>query len=344
MFQLADSEKEALQKASAFYRMNYLSLNSLKSYMTGIRAFVSFCLYFGYLVYLPATDEQLAGFVTFMAQTVTPQTIKQYLFGVRALHLVTQSEFTPWAKRFPVWQAFLGIKRFLGDEHTQKLALIAEILSQLWPVICGEIFDNVLLMNVWAAILVGYFGMLRKDNLTVEKQSSFNPYENLCRGDFVFVEKDGKPHVVWVRIRQSKTNQFCERVHYLPLMAIEGHFMCPYFWLQRVFETCPASDEAPAFQMPKGSHGMGPLTHSVFTKTLKLWLNAAGFDASKFSGHSLRRGGATDGLKLATADKVQLQGDWASDCYLRYNEVDESYRLELPTQLAQLAAATGTAE
>jgi integrase len=65
----------------------------------------------------------------------------------------------------------------------------------------------------------------------------------------------------------------------------------------------------------------GKLTGSAFAKRIKKWVGELGLDPVDFSGHSLRRGGAT-ALMLAGVPPhlIQLQGRWVSDCWKRYTE------------------------
>lgn len=53
--------------------------------------------------------------------------------------------------------------------------------------------------------------------------------------------------------------------------------------------------------------------------TLKEWLGLAGFQPELFSGHSLRRGGATAAFQAGVDPLfIRLQGQWSSDCWLLY--------------------------
>mmetsp|Transcript_23031 Transcript_23031/g.31985 ORF Transcript_23031/g.31985 Transcript_23031/m.31985 type:complete len:114 (-) Transcript_23031:792-1133(-) len=69
--------------------------------------------------------------------------------------------------------------------------------------------------------------MLRKDNVTVAKADAFNFNSNLSRGDFAMEPSSTNVVAMWVSIRHSKTNQFSEYVHYVPLIPITGSYMCP---------------------------------------------------------------------------------------------------------------------
>eukprot|EP00959_Pyramimonas_sp_CCMP1952_P113994 2383748-Pyramimonas_sp.AAC.1 len=67
---------------------------------------------------------------------------------------------------------------------------------------------KVLMGAVWAAMLVGFFGMLRKDNLTKGKKDAFNISRGLRRTDV-----DLQQSKLWLRLRVSKTIQYSEEPH-----------------------------------------------------------------------------------------------------------------------------------
>ena len=107
--------REALRKRTAFCKRQYLAANSLTAYATGIRAFVLFMLfYFPGVPVMPVTDEHLADFVCFLSEAIAPQSIKIYIYGVRAFHLCHGFAFQPRAQRFPVWRAMQGVKRIMA--------------------------------------------------------------------------------------------------------------------------------------------------------------------------------------------------------------------------------------
>lgn len=55
---------------------------------------------------------------------------------------------------------------------------------------------------LWVAILVWYFGMFRKDKLTVGEEEPYNTRAALVRDDVLF-SADGE--TVWIWVRYSKT-------------------------------------------------------------------------------------------------------------------------------------------
>ena len=82
------------------------------------------------------------------------------------------------------------------------------------------------------------------------------------------------------------------------------------------------------------------LTYPRLTYWFKTWLAQAGYDHTKFSMHSCRRGGATF---LHEADIpgqiIKLLGDWASDCCLRYIDLTLDKRVQAAQDFAEVVDA-----
>eukprot|EP00854_Cymbomonas_tetramitiformis_P034230 gene34230-biopygen21629 len=101
-------------------------------------------------------------------------------------------------------------------------------------------------------------------------------------------------------------------------------------------------EEAPLFQMErKGKRGgRVPMTHVALVAGLKELAGQVGLDPARYAGHSLRRGGTTTALRLQVDWLyIELQGEWKSNCYERYCELDDEQRLTLPAAFAEAAKA-----
>ncbi len=62
----------------------------------------------------------------------------------------------------------------------------------------------------------------------------------------------------------------------------------------------------------------------------------AGLAPEPYSGHSLRKGGATCALLAGVSETmVKLQGDWVSDAYRRYISFSFAQKIEVPRTVAQ---------
>lgn len=69
---------------------------------------------------------------------------------------------------------------------------------------------------------------------------------------------------------------------------------------------------------------------------IKKFCSVVGLDASLFSAHSLRKGGATVALLAGVDDTmVKAQGDWVSDAYQRYITFSMAQRESVPRKIAE---------
>jgi hypothetical protein len=328
----------ALVERARMFRSLHLAPSTRRAYATGVMAYARFAVYYRpHLPAFPASDEALAAFMTFQSQTCGYSTLKNYFYALREFHLARGHTFAPLADRHMVLWTLRGIRRLRSDVAQPKQAMTLTILCDIWRTISvdGEpLRGNT--QTVWAAILVGFFGMLRKDNLTQGKLNAVNPMHGLRRGDVCFQTLGSGQKVAWLRVRMAKNNAFGERTHNVPLVA-SGTPLCPVAALQQHILDFPAPLDSPVFvYSPVGGRRPVPLSHTTFVTRLKGMLKAAGHDPSKFAGHSLRRGGATLAFRLhCPVQLIQLQGDWLSDVVYRYHEVSSASRLVLPAAMAR---------
>jgi integrase len=179
-------------------------------------------------------------------------------------------------------------------------------------------------LAVWCSILVGFFGLLRKKNLVPEDLQDLDPTKILTVGNFVIDKEKG---IVLVYIPFSKTNQFGQRNLVIPLVRNSCKALDPLFHLDLLFSRTKADPNLPAFSF-RSRNQLRFVTYRSFTAKLKSLLSKAGFSPEKFSGHSLRRGGATF-LHSCGASILQIQacGDWQSSVWTRYIYISLEQRL-----------------
>ena len=124
----------------------------------------------------------------------------------------------------------------------------------------------------------------------------------------------------------SKTNQFMNRNSIIPLCKHEIRALDPIFHLSLLFSTdIPANCPAFAY-IEKGT--LKCITYTHFTSKLKELLDLAGYSPELYSGHSMRRGGATLLFQLGCNPMViQAAGDWRSDQFLKYCGLSLEQRL-----------------
>jgi len=335
--------RKALRKRTAEVQARMHSDNTRRTYGSGVLQFALFLsavysqLVARHDVASLASDQLLAEFVVFQSSTCGPGTLKVYLYAIRAYVMAVGLEFRPWPSRYPVYSAMMGLKRICGDAVTRKLAVTPKMLLQFVAVMNMHLFNDVMM---WAAMLVAFFGLFRKDNITVGKAGAFNPRANLTVGD-IQCRADGS---IWVRVAHSKTIQFQERCHLVPLVAMPGHPLCPVAAVKKVLALHVALGSGPQTALflwkTPGARAVRPMTHGVFVTGFKQLVKLLGLDWTKFSGHSFRRGGATFCFNLGVdPNLIKMLGDWKSDAYLLYEETTETRRTALPEAMARAISA-----
>ncbi|MEW8544996.1 MAG: hypothetical protein AB2693_15840, partial [Candidatus Thiodiazotropha sp.] len=191
----------------------------------------------------------------------------------------------------------------------------------------------------WAACLVGFFSFFRKSNLLVESHILFDPSRHLCANDIQFTTTGAV-----LKVRWSKVIQFRERTLHIPLPKIPNSMFCPstaLLMLTLENSRCPAP--VPLFRYRLAGADNIPLTYKQFTAKLNSCLSASGIHASKYSGHSFRRGGATFALQCGLpVNLIKLQGDWSSDAVDRYLEPSFGLRKQVADTMGSAVSENST--
>ena len=124
----------------------------------------------------------------------------------------------------------------------------------------------------------------------------------------------------------SKTNQFMNRYAVIPLCKHEQKELDPVFHLSKLYTTS-IPPLYPAFSYAENGR-IKCITYPQFTSRLKALLDLAGYLPQLYSGHSMRRGGATLLFQLGCDPLViQAVGDWRSDQFLKYCGLSLEQRL-----------------
>ena len=270
-----------------------------------IRQWVYFCTYFEVTI-LPASSADLSIFLELMAKTCGYGHLKNVLSGIKYFHYTTGHEFPTDS----VWldDTLQGLKRRLKGTPKQVLPIN--------PVILRRMFDHVNLnsnsdLAMWVGCLLAFFTLFRKANLCPRTQQ-FDPATVLTRSDIVIDEED---QCVLVFVNFSKTNQYCQRQHCIPIPKNDDPALDLYRFVKLLYSRVHADEDAPALSFSS----KGFITHKTFTTKLKQWLTKSGLDPALFSGHSFRRGGASWLYSIGGSTlMVQVMGDWRSQVFTRY--------------------------
>lgn len=292
------------------YRQAALSENTKSTYRCQIKKYLVFCSSYGYQP-VPASSQTICRYIAFLAQSMRPASIKQYLNVIRLLHL--ESGFSnPLQEDFVINSVMKGVQRVKGDFVKRKLPITPEMLMSFISFLNLKESQSA---AFWAATLVAFYGMMRKSSLFAKNA----PPDHMCLQNCTLHDWGME-----ISVNHSKTIQCQERRAYIALPWNKSNEqLCPVRALLAslsLSHCCQADDYLFMFIKDGKQQRM---TYSLYTCMLKNVLICLKLPLDQYSGHSLRRGGATQALKCGIASEIiQAQGDWRSLSYLDY--IDQS--------------------
>ena len=285
------------------------------------KLFIMFCIYFKFKL-LPASIECLCLYAQFLSRSMkSANSVRNYIGGVHTLHLLCEVPYSGKGN-VELKLTLRGIARLKPHMQRQAAPLSPNILLRMRQFLDLE---TVVDCTMWALMLLAFFTMSRKSNLVVTGSNMFDPSKQLCRSDIQVGSKG-----LLVTYRWSKTNQFGQRVHVVPIIAMPGSPLCPVTAYRAMLELCPGNPVDPAFFIKgaTGPHSKKPVSYYLLQKYIKTGVARLGLDPALFSSHSLRRAGASWAFQAQVpSELIKSHGDWASQAYLRYLDFTLSERL-----------------
>lgn len=301
------------------YRAANFAESTKRAYKTHRKMYYEFCSNVG-VQPVPASTNTIVQYAAFLARRLKPASVRQYLNIIRVLHLECNLP-NPLHDNWFLKSTLTGMERLLGTPERRRTPVHPLLLLEINGFLdFTKIFD----IMFWAACLVMFFGLLRKSNLFPNSTSQYNGNHQFIRSDFS-LSQDGSIYAI---VKHTKTNQFQKRSFELKFLPCE-HILSPVKAITNAFDKVRLPKEAPAFV---SSAAGTPMTGSEFNSRFKELVSRSGFDATTYSSHSFRRGGASWALQCGVpGEVVQLLGDWKSDCYKKYldslpQQVHDRYR------------------
>ena len=183
----------------------------------------------------------------------------------------------------------------------------------------------------WCALLVGFFTFFRTANLVRPAFDSFTPQDALSRGNVHFNDSGA-----CLSVTRTKTRQAGDTALVVPVPLIPGSTLCPTTVLKLLLRMVPAPDVCPLFTFTSTSNQLTCITAKSHNDGIKHLAYRISLDPKDFSGHSLRRGGATFAFQCSIPEElIKLQGDWRSDAYMLYLLLPLADRLVLTQIIAE---------
>ena len=293
---------------------------------THYKSYQNFCKEFEYAPF-PAKDWQYVQYAQFLAwQRKAPGTVDNYVSTVRTLHKLQNLEI-PQAGQIHYKLVSDGIKKLCTQPVKQAEPMNHEVLLLIFRQVN---FNEELEAVAWVAVLVGFTLVLRVSNLGPVARGKFDENINLVRADLQW--RKG----YWsIGIRWSKTIQLRNRIVWTPLIPGKYKEICPQYWVQKMLKIIPAAQQEPLF-LVRENDSRYPLTSKQVNRMLKKWTKQAGLQDNRYTGHCLRRGGlnwAHD--SKISGESLNIFGDWASNAYMRYLDLDFDSRVKTAKKMAK---------
>ena len=284
-------------------------------YGTGVRSFLLFSK-------SPTLPKPPSGFVLerFCAYLVVDKslaykTVKLYLCGIRNAYI--EAGYGDILKDKHRLQLTLrGIRKQTPAATRVRLPITARLLHALLNSLDKSLFGYHTDTMLSCLLSVGWFGAMRCGEF-VTNRGGFDENKDLCVGDVTFHcdGSDSRRHVR-LHLKFSKSDPYGSGVD-IVLFEIGGS-RCPYkrmcvYHKLRTMGKCSA--KSPLFVNTAGD----ALCRAEYLYYLKTLLTSVGLDPKLYTGHSLRRGMATECCNRGISDAVIGQmGRWKSDSYKSY--------------------------
>jgi len=236
-----------------------------KAYGTDFRLFKAWCNAKGVSA-LPAAVETVAAYLAAEAKTARPSTLGRRVAAIRYAHRLAGLPLPTDAEG--VKATMRGIRRTLGAAKVRKAPAVAAKMLEMVATAPNDLAGR----RDRALLLLGFAGAFRRSELVALDVADVEEMEAGLR----------------VIIRHSKTDQERQGV---TIAIARGDVACP---VKAVREWLGAAgiDAGPLFRPINKGGGVAEarLTDRSVANIVKAYAERAGFDASTFSGHSLRSG------------------------------------------------------
>jgi hypothetical protein len=290
----------------------YYAKRSRLNVLSHLRQLCIFCASFN-VTFLPVSRDTLLGFTELMSRTCGFEHISHILSSVKFLHKYTGHDYPGDSFEFSILMR--GLKRKLAKPAKQALPITPEMLILM--------YQNVNISNQrelahWTSFIFALRLLYRKSSIGPVSLGKFDPKTGLSREKALLTTNN----VVLVYQNHYKTNQFMSSTRITPLMPSPVQALDPVFHYSRLVCGNIVPANYPAFSYYEAGL-IKCVTHKSFSDYLKLLLQKIGVDPNRWTGHSFRRGGASLLYRLGLDPlTIQACGDWSSDTFLRYIEVN----------------------
>lgn len=262
----------------------------------------------------PVRDVTLQLFIATLAGAYNGDTIRNYVYGVRAWHIL---HGVPWSRNKAELDTLIRAALRLTPPALQRLPRLpwtTDFLRAIHPYLD---VTSALGAAVWACAVVGFFSLARLGELTVTTLQDFRASKHVTRAH-ARQEVDRQGLAVWtIHIPVTKASASGEDITFAqqdgvvdPEAALLSHFRVNNPNAQQALFAYGHVDK-------KHRKSLRPLTKTCFLKAIRSAAQQAGVEV--LQGHGMRIGGTLEYLLRGVPfDVVKTMGRWQSDAFTLY--------------------------
>ena len=266
------------------------SINTLRAYKSDFKHFLDFCKKNNFRP-LPADPKIVSFYITHLSSNSKVSTLKRRLASISVIHRIKGHYID--IKHPLIIENLMGIQRKLGVFQKSKKPILINELKEIIKIIESTENNKDKKVRNKALILIGFAGGFRRSELV-----------NIEHDDLEFTKEGLK-----IFIKRSKTDQSGEGMTKAIPYFKDKNF-CPVVSIKNWIEIKKNKTNSLIFD----------ISDKMVAILIKKYLLKAGFDYTKYSGHSLRSGFATVAADHGVDEKsiMNMTGHKTSSMVRRY--------------------------
>ena len=293
---------KALQEETLLNLQSSKATNTVRAYKSDFKDFCLFCAQNGFKP-LPSDPKIVSLYLTYLSTKDNKMsTLKRRLVSIGVIHKLKGYYLD--TKHPSIKENIMGIKRRKGSIQKGKKPILINDLKLIVDVIDQQKNEDIKKLRDRSIILIGFSGGFRRNEIVA-----------LDFEDLDFVSEGLK-----IDIKRSKTDQFGEGSK-KALPYFDNSQYCPVVSLQKWIKISKINSGSLFRRFSKGSKlSENRLTDQTVALLIKTYLQLAGIDSKKYSGHSLRSGFATSAAESGAEERsiMNMTGHKSTEMVRRY--------------------------
>ncbi|KAF5373260.1 hypothetical protein D9615_007476 [Tricholomella constricta] len=257
----------------------------------------------------PASQPLISAFITSLTGAFAGKTIRNYVYGLRAWHVVHSLQWRPNDNELDLLLKAADKLTPASSKRKKRQPYTVEFITKLREKMTPEDpFDAA----VFACLVCLFYSASRVGEFTVRRLDAFNPSWHPSRQSLSRDQDRNGRKVTILQIPRTKTSVEGEEVFW----STQNGPTDPEAAMNRHLEiNCPGDEQHLFAYKYKGGHR--PLTKTAFVKRLATLARSAGLDP--LQGHGIRIGATLEYLLRGMSfEAMKVMGRWHSDAFILY--------------------------